>query len=138
MIPSQRFLKQQQQQQQALKQVDQHGKPIEKKPHPADAQKMKPVDPRRRYHQPPGIRYTEWNFPKVFTIYYLILSLMIVKFVFSNIFSVKPAEKRSTTPPLELLPKEDRLELAAQGYAVPLDDIKVDKVTFNSNVPMYL
>ena len=94
MIPAQRFLKQQQQQQQqqALKQVDQHGKPIEKKPHPADAQKMKPVDPRRRYHQPPGMRYTKWNFPKVFTIYYLILSLMIVKFVFfSNIFSVKPA-----------------------------------------------
>ena len=37
-------------------------------------------------------------------------------------------EKRSTTPPLELLPKEDRLKLAAEGYAVPLDDIKVDKV----------
>ena len=49
--------------------------------------------------------------------------------------SGKPPENhskpRSTTPPLELLPKEERLKLAAEGYAVPLDDIKIDKVTFS-------
>ena len=55
-VMSQRFLKQQQQQQQQqqnIKPVDPHGKPLEKKQHPPDVAKIKPVDPRRRYHPPP-------------------------------------------------------------------------------------
>ncbi len=44
-------------------------------------------------------------------------------------FSESKKPQRSYTPPLILIPKEERLALAAQGYVVPLDDIKVDKVS---------
>ena len=49
-----RFIKQQLQQN---KLVDQHGKSIEKRLHPGEAQKQKAMDPRRRYHPATPMRY---------------------------------------------------------------------------------